>query len=432
MPDLVVTRAQLGRNSALQDLVTSEGKIIAVRAPVAAESHVACLEADGRLVLPGLVNVHTHLDKALLARRVPNESGTITEARARLKDAKARFTPDDVFERAAATLRRSIQFGVTALRSHVDIDPVVGLKGVRGLLAVREWMRDAIDVQIVAFPQEGIVEQPGTEELMREALRLGADVVGGHLSMASDLSALKAQTDIIFRLAAEFDRDIDVHVDFDIGCDYSRSVSTHADGRRYPDGLGAVYLAEKTIAEGFQGRVTASHLCGLDSIPPDLRHNVAGLLDRAQVSVIALPANNMYVHGREDVTGKRRGVTRLLELQEHGVRVAVGTDNIRDPFDPFGNADVIQNAFLAAIACHLDGVEDFWNMLDLHTWCAAEVMRLPYYGLTPGAYADLVVFEARSLDDLLDGDSTRRWVMKRGRIVAEAQLVRHLHVPNLR
>lgn len=429
MPDLVVARAQLGRSGAVQNLVIEAGKIAAVRAPDGADRRTApCLEADGRLVLPGLVNVHTHLDKALLARRVPNESGTIAEARVRLKEAKAGFTRDDVSERAEAILRRSVQFGVTALRSHVDIDPVVGLKGVEAVLALRERMRGAIDVQIAAFPQEGIVEQPGTEALMRESLRLGVDVVGGHLSIAGDPAALKAQTDIIFRLAAEFDRDIDVHVDFDIDRDHSRTVSTHADGLRYPDGLGAVYLAEKTIAEGYQGRVTASHLCGLDSVPPELRRNVAGLLRRADVAVIALPANNMYVHGREDATGVRRGVTRLLELEGHGVRVAVGTDNIRDPFDPFGNADVVQNAFLAAIACHLGGVDDFWRMLDLHTSCAARVMRLPDYGLTLGCHADLVVFEARSLDDLLDGDSIRRWVVKRGRVVAETEAVRRLHL----
>jgi len=204
-------------------------------------------------------------------------------------------------------------------------------------------------------------------------------------------------------------------------------VSTHADGRPYPDGLGAVYLAEKTIAEGFQGRVTASHVCALDAIPTQLRRNVIDLLRRAEVSVIALPANNMYVHGRGDATGARRGVTRLRELHEGGVRVAVGTDNIRDPFDPFGNADVIQNAFLAAIACHLGGVDDFWSMLDFHTSAAATIMRLPDYGIAPGCYADLAVFEARSLDDLLDGDTSRRWVVKRGRVVAETETAEAAH-----
>ncbi len=427
MGNVVLMQAQVGRHGPANITISGE-KIVAVDLlPYVDIGRVQCLRADGRLVLPGLVNVHTHLDKALLARRIPNDTGTIDEARRRMKDAKAAFTVEDVFERAAEIIRRSVQAGVTALRTHVDIDPMVGLRGVEALLRLREHVAAVADLQIVAFPQEGIVEQPGTEELMREALRLGVDVVGGHLSIADDAQALKQQTDLVFNLASEFGRDIDVHIDYDIDRDYARTVSTHSDGRRYPDDLGAVYLAEKTIAEGFQGRVTASHLCALDSVPPDLRRNVIDLLRRAEVSVIALPANNMYVHGRKDATGARRGVTRLRELQAGGVRVAVGTDNIRDPFDPFGNADVIQNAFLAAIACHLERLDDYWSMLECHTSSAAKIMRLPHYGVAPGCYADLVVFEARSLEDLLNGDTSRRWVMKRGRVVAQTEISGTLH-----
>jgi cytosine deaminase len=427
--DLVLGEARPWTAEAPQDIVIGRGAIEAILPAGGGRPGVRRLAADGRLVLPGLVNVHAHLDKALLAGRIPNASGTIGEARRRMKEAKAAFTAADVRERAGRVLRRSLQHGVTALRTHVDIDPAVGLTSVEALLALREELAGAIDLQLVAFPQEGIDEQPGTEDLMREALRLGVDVVGGHLSIAADLGALRRQTDIVFRLAKAFDRDVDVHVDFDIDRDYGRTVSTHADGRRYPDGLGAVSLAEKTIAEGYQGRVTASHLCGLDAVPPELRRNVIDLLRRAGVSVVALPSNNMYVHGREDATGTRRGVTRLRELQAGGVRVAVGPDNIRDPFDPFGNTDLIQNAVLASLACHLVTPEDFWTMLGLHTWTAAEIMRLPSYGLAPGCQADLVVFEARGLDDLLDGDTARTWVLKRGRIVAATEMAHRLELP---
>jgi cytosine deaminase len=428
MFDLIVEQARLGMDGSVQNIAISAGNIAAVGHLPNDGGMVRRLKAHGQLVLPGLVNVHTHLDKALLARRIANISGTIREARDRMKEAKAAFTTADIKERAAEVLRRSIQYGVTAVRTHVDIDPVVGLKGVEALLSLREEMHGVIDLQIVAFPQEGIVEQPGTEDLMREALRLGADVVGGHLSIARDPETLQAQIDIVFRLATEFDRTIDVHVDYDIDRDYNHNVSTHTDARRYPDNLGVVRLAEKTIAEGYQGRVTASHLCSLDVVLPDLRRNVVELLHRARVSVIALPANNIYVHGRDDVVGTRRGVTRLRELRNGGVHVAVGTDNIRDPFDPFGNADPIQNAVLAAFVCHLVTPEDFWTMLELHTSTAAKLMGLSHYGLTPGCRADLVVLGAHSLDELLDGETNRRWVLKRGRIVAETEVTHRLHL----
>lgn len=403
------------------DVIIRDGLIDAIHPHQESAADVRRLPADGGIVLPGLVNVHAHLDKAFLANRVANESGTIDEARRRMKEAKSTFTVEDVRERATRALHRSAVHGVTAIRTHVDIDPIVGLKSLEALLALREAWRGAVDLQIVAFPQEGILEQPGTEELMREALRIGADVVGGHLSIAADPERLRAETDIVFRLAAAFDRDVDVHVDLDIDRDYTRAVSRHADGRLYPDGLGSVYLAEKAIGEGYQGKVTASHLCALDAIPPDLRRNVMDLLLRAGVAVVALPASNLYVHGRKDTAHARRGITRLQELRAAGVRVAVGTDNIRDPFLPFGNADLVQNAIVASLACHLVTDDDFVEMLRLHTVTPAGIMRLERYGLELGCRADLVVFAARSIGELLDGETTRRWVLKGGRLVAETE-----------
>jgi cytosine deaminase len=427
MSTLILEEALLWGHRPPVDVAIRGGVIAAVHPHGAAHDPTGRIPTGGRVVLPGLVNVHAHLDKAFLASRVPNVSGTIGEARRRMKEAKATFTVEDVRVRAARALRKGIAHGVTAIRTHVDIDPIVGLKGLEALLSLRNEWRGTVDLQIVAFPQEGILEQPGTEQLMNEALRLGADVVGGHLSIAADAEALKAQTDIVFRLAVTFDRDIDVHVDLDIDRDYTRAVSRHADGRLYPDGLGTVYLAEKTIAEGYQGRVTASHLSALDSIPADLRANVVELLSRAGVAVVALPASNMYIHGRSDAIHTRRGVTRLRELRAAGVQVAVGTDNIRDPFMPFGNTDLLQNAIVSALACHLVTDDDFVEMLRLHTVAPARLMRLEGYGLEPGRYADLVVFSARSIDELLAGETTRRWVFKRGNVIAETEVSTRLH-----
>jgi cytosine deaminase len=386
---------------------------VPVASPAAA-APVRVIRLDGRLVFPGFVNAHAHLDKAMMAARFENASGTIDEVRRNMRSAKAAFTADDVLERATKALRRCIAHGVTAVRTHVDIDPTVGLTSLRALLTLKQEFRDAIDLQIVAFPQEGIEEFPGTEDLLRSALELGADVVGGHPSISAGTAVLRKQVDIVFRLAKEFDVDIDFHTDFGIDRDHTAEVTRHFDGREYPDSLGAVYIARKTIEANYQGRVVASHLCGLDMVPPALRRNVCELLREAGVAVVAAPASNLYGNGRDDRVGARRGVTRLTELLAAGVRVAVGTDNIRDPFDPFGNTDLIQNAVLASLACHLVTEQDFLTMLALHTVAAADVMGLADYGLTPGDEASLVVLEARSLSDLLDGDTARRLVLKRG------------------
>jgi cytosine deaminase len=375
-----------------------------------------------RLLLPGLVNVHCHPDKVGLAERSFNKSGTIDEARQRLREAKNHFTEQDVRERAEKFLRSSVMGGVTALRAHVDIDPVVGLKSVRALLKLREAYKDVLDIQIVAFPQEGILEHKGTEDLLREALRMGADVVGGHLSISRSPQAMKDQLDVVFLLAAEFDRDIDVHTDF--GIDFDLAVSRHEDNKLYPDGLGVVHLAEKTIREGYQGRVTASHLCGLDSVPVELRRNVIDLLLKAELSVVALPGSNLYAHGRNDATGSRRGVAPIRELQAAGVPVAVGPDNIRDPFNPYLGADLLLNSLLTAITCHMVTTEDFKTVLEYHTYAPARMMKLPRYGNEPGCDADLVVLEAKSLPDLLDGNRQPLLVLKRGRVVAHSEVTR--------
>lgn len=377
---------------------------------------------DGALLLPGFVNIHAHLDKAGLAARVANVSGTVDEARWRMKAAKAGFTRADVQERALQVARSSVTNGVTAIRTHVDIDPVVGLTSVEALLALREQMLGVLELQIVAFPQEGIVEAPGTEDLMREALRMGVDCVGGHLSILQSPEAMRVALDSVFGLAREFDRDIDVHTDF--GIDFEPRVSRHGDGRLYPDGLGIVHLAERTVSEGFQGRVAASHVCGLSSVPADLRANVIDLIASAAVSVIACPASNLVAHGRSDATGPRRGIAPVRELLDGGVRVALGTDNIRDPFDPFLGTHPVINAVLAAISCHMVNESDFATVIELQTSQPAAIMRLPDYGISDGCSADIVVLEARDLTELLDGRFSPLLVLKNGQEVAAATVVR--------
>lgn len=394
---------------------------ITPRKPEGAEEE---FDAGGNLVLPGLINIHMHLDKSGLAETISNESGTLAEARQKILDAKAGFTREDITARARRTVLQAVQDGVTAIRTHVDIDPAIGLTGLEAILELRESVKNIVDIQIVAFPQEGISESPGTGYLMREALALGADVVGGHLSIARDF---KEHSERVFDLALAYDRDVDIHVDIDIDRDYSKT-TPHRDGKEYPEGLGVVAMARETTRRGYGGRVAASHLCALDTLPPSLTENVISLMARAGVSAVALPPGNLYTNGRADLQNVRRGVTRVRALLTGGVRVSFGTDNTRDPFNPLGNTNMIHNAILTAYACHMATGEDFRTTLKLCTVHAAEIMKLPGYGLKEGSFADLVILNAKSAEEALAKQAMATHVFKRGRLVATNEIKRSLYM----
>jgi len=378
------------------------------------------IDAQGRLVLPGLINIHAHLDKSGLAVQIPNKSGSITEARQKVLEAKSKISREEIFERAKRTALMAVQDGVTAIRTHVDVDPSIGLKGIEALVQLRNETKRILDLQIVAFPQEGITEAPGTFDLMYKALKLGADIVGGHLSIAKDY---REHTERVFELATQFNREIDIHVDYDIDRNYQKT-SRHEDGIEYPDELGVVSMAEETIHRGFGGRAIASHLCGLDSLPHELAQKVIDLIVRSKVAVVALPPNNLYMHGRSDLSRVRRGVTKVRALREAGVPVAFGTDNIRDPFNPLGNSNMIQNATLTAYACHMASTEDFMKTIDMCTYEAARLMKLPDYGLQSGCYADITILDAPSIDEALATQAIATHVFKRGRLVATNEIKR--------
>jgi len=381
-------------------------------------------DAGGNLVIPGLINIHMHLDKSGLAEAISNETGTLAEARQRIREAKPGFTREGIKARARKTVLQAVRDGVTAIRTHVDIDPAIGLKGLEAILELRESLKKIVDIQIVAFPQEGISESPGTEDLMREALGMGADVVGGHLSIAHDF---REHSERVFDLALEYDRDVDIHVDIDIDRDYSKT-TPHSDGKEYPDGLGVVAMALETVRRGYGGRVAASHLCALDALAPSLAENVITLMAQTGVSAVALPPGNLYTHGRADLQNVRRGVTRVRALLAGGVRVSFGTDNTRDPFNPLGNTDMIHNAILTAYACHMATAEDFRTTLKLCTVNAADIMKLPEYGLQKGRFADIVILNAPSAEEALANQAMATHVFKRGRLVATNEIKRSLYM----
>lgn len=371
------------------------------------------IDAKGNLVLPGLVNTHTHLDKASLIDEVENISGTVEEARQKMLNYKNNLTIESIKRRATKVIDESIRYGVTAIRTHVDIDPIIKLRGIKALLELKTKYKNKIDLQIVAFPQEGINQSPGTYDLMIEALNFGADVVGGHLSIANNY---QEHMDQVIQLAKKFSKPIDIHVDFNIDRDYSIKTLL-SDGKRYPRDLGIVCMAESIIKSKFSGSVTASHLCALDNIPPDTLIDIINLMRKASISVIALAPGNLFLQGRSDKNRVRRGITKVKELLESGILVSFGPDNIRDPFNPVGSPDMILNAILTAYGCHMTTDLDFQELFRMCTYKGAQIMGLQNYGLSKGCFADIVILDQPSLRYALAYHANPLIVIKKGKIV---------------
>jgi len=400
----------LGLGEAPIDLAAVDGRFVAATPDMQAET---VIDAGGRLAVPGFVEPHIHLDKVLTADRVPtNVSGTLTEAIELLWASKRALTPETVAEAAGKMIESAVLHGVTHIRTHVDIDTIGGLRPLEGVLAAREHYRHLVDMQIVAFPQEGILRDPGTERLMWQAMELGADVVGG-MPFNEDGPAESARhIAIAFEIARACDADIDMHVD-------------ETDD---PDARTLDMLAEQTMANGWEGRVTAGHTCALAGYGENYARSVIAKVKAAGLHMITNPATNLMLQGRLDAQPKRRGITRVKELLAEGVNVSFGQDCIRDTFYPFGRGDLLEVALLTAHAAHMSMPNEVEQVFAMPTVNAARVLRLPDYALRPGAPADMAILEAGSALEAIHQQATRRFVIKRGKVVAETEVRRRLAV----
>ncbi|MFF4752149.1 amidohydrolase family protein [Streptomyces sp. NPDC002514] len=412
MPDLIVRRARLADDEPTCDILIEDGLITAVGPGLAAAAAPAEeLDCQGRVVIPGLIESHVHLDKALLDRERPDTEGTLAGAIAVTGALKRGFTPRTVRDRARAVLDSAIANGTTLLRAHPDVDPIVGLLGVEVMLELRDEYADAVEIQVVAFPQEGILQAPGTLDLLREALRAGADVVGGCTYNEATVDDCRRHVDLVFELAREFGVPADLHADF-------------ADDTQDPRFALAEYIAEVTVESGLRGRVALGHMTSLAGREPADRRAVLGELAAAGVAVVPLPATDMHLGGRADAHNVRRGIAPVRDLWEAGVTCAYSSNNIRNAFTPYGNADMLDIGLFLAQTSHLSSPQDLARVLAMATTEAAEVVGIAdRYGLRAGARADLVVLDTRRVADALLDRPARTAVIKSGRVVART--VRH-------
>jgi cytosine/creatinine deaminase len=355
---------------------------------------------NGMVVLPGLIDTHTHLDKTFSPTF--NKSGTLTEAIEHWLQDAPRISYEGYIARAMQALQSAIFKGTTAIRTHIDINNQGKLIALEAMLDVRERFRQALDIQIVALGNPGLSDDEN--QLMQEALEMGADCVGGAPALMPDP---KHCIDKVFELAEKYHKPIDLHID----------------ETEDPKILDLEVLAEQTILRGMQGRVTAGHCCTLGFVDDVVADRVIEKVKEAKLNIITLPSCNLVLMGR-GINPKPRGLTRVKELWGQGVNVAAASDNVRDVFNPLGNYDLMQIANLTAHAAHMTGATELEACLQMVTTNAAAILDLPNYGLYEGAQADLVVFDAVNRMNVLAGVPERLATFKRGECLVRSDVRR--------
>ena len=402
MYQLILRGARLGDK--VLDVGTEDGRVarIAPRIDERAELEIA---AEGRLVSPPFVESHVHLDTTLTAGDPRwNESGTLFEGIQIWSERKKSLTHEDVVARATELLRWQAAQGVLHVRTHADVtDPE--FRGLKALLEVREKVRGWVDVQIVAFPQEGMLSYPRGVEFMEEALRLGADVVGGipHYEHTREMGVESVKES--FRLAEKHDRPIDIHCD-ETDDPHSRFLEV---------------MAVEAIRTGMGPRVTASHTTAFGSYDNAYAFKLMGFLSKANINFVANPLINITLQGRYDTYPKRRGITRVKELWQNGLNVSLGYDDIMDPWYPLGTGGMLQPAHMAVHVCHMTSRKEVTACFDMVTENAARTLGLKGYGIAEGNAANLVLVDAPDKWDAIRRLATTTLVVKGGEVISETR-----------
>ena len=387
-------RIQDGTDKPTWDHGIDQGRIAAMEPNLAAEGNE--IDVGGRLVTPGFIESHIHLDKSCILDRCKSEKGDLAEAIEEVAQAKMGFTPEDVYERGKRTLEKCILNGTTHMRTQLEIDPGIGLRGLLGILPLVDEYRWAIDIEICIFPQEGLLNNPGTDELMVEALQKGGSVVGAAPYTDSDP---RGQIDRIFQVAREFGIDIDMHLDF--GPD--------------PDELDLDYVCQLTDHFGYGGRVAIGHVTKLSAADPERFQEKARRMAGSGVALTVLPSTDLFLMGRHQDHSVMRGVTAVHKLCQQGVNCSLSTNNVLNPFTPFGDCSLIRMANLYANISQVGAHDDIVECYEMITNRPAKLMRLNDYGLEVGKSADLVVLDCYDRATAISELVQPLWGFKRGR-----------------
>ena len=405
--DLILRNALIaGReNDPPVDIGIDGGRITAIQSSLAAEGEA--IDVGGRLVSSGFIETHIHLDKSCLLDRCTSVEGTLEEAIREVAKAKQNFQPEEVRERAAKTLEKSILQGTTHMRTHLEVDPVVGLRSLEGIQPLIDEYRWAIDLEICVFPQEGLLNNPGTDELMVEGLKRGCHVVGGAPYTDSDPPG---QIDRLFEMAREFDADVDMHLDFG----------------NTPEGMTIEHVCRRTEEFGWGGRVTVGHMTQLSTVKVAEFERITRRLAGAGVAVTVLPSTDLYLMGRHQDHSVLRGVVPIHKMLRHGVNCNLSSNNVLNPFTPFGDCSLIRMANLYANVCQVGQIDDTIECFDMVTRRSADLLNLDDYGVEVGKSADLVVIDNKDRQSAVAELSQPLMGVKRGHVTFRREPARLL------
>jgi cytosine/creatinine deaminase len=401
--DLILKNARVGGgNRGLADIGIVAGKIAAIAPHLDAEGEA--IDVNGRLVSSGFIETHIHLDKSCILDRCASDRGDLEEAIREAANAKAAFTSEDVYTRASRTLEKSILQGTTHMRTHLEVDPGVGLRGLDGVFPLIKEYAWAIDLQICVFPQEGLLNNPGTDELMVEALERGCLAVGAAPYTDSNPHG---QIDRVFELAREFDVDIDMHLDFGPSC----------------ENMDVEHVCRRTEEHKYGGRVTIGHVTKATSLSMAKFEGMAKRLADAGVALTVLPATDLYLMGRDHTHdhNKARAVVPAHKLLRHGVNCSLSSNNVLNPFTPFGDCSLIRMANLYANICQVGKKADMEECFEMITRRPGEMMRLPDYGVAIGKSADLVVLDTAEPEMAVAELAPVLYTFKRGRMTVSRE-----------
>lgn len=403
MFDLIVKNANLPDGSESIDIGIQGGKIIALERNLQAQAGEE-IDATGRLVSPPFVDPHFHMD-ATLSLGLPrmNISGTLLEGIALWGELRPIVTKEELVDRALRYCDLAVTHGLLFIRSHVDTsDP--RLVTVEAMIEVREKIAPYIDLQLVAFPQDGYYRSPGAIDTLNRALDMGVDIVGGIPHFERTMGEGTASVEALCRIAADRGLPVDMHCD-ETDDPHSRHIET---------------LAAETIRFGLKGRVAGSHLTSMHSMDNYYVSKLIPLMAEAEINVIPNPLINIMLQGRHDTYPKRRGMTCVRELMDAGLNVSFGHDCVMDPWYSMGSGDMLEVGHMAIHVAQMAGIDDKKRIFDALTVNSARTMGIAGYGLKKGCNADLVILQANDTLEALRLKPNRLAVIRRGKVVARS------------
>jgi cytosine deaminase len=406
MTQLLIKNAKLRYSDGLTDILIKDGKFEEIAKGIAAPEGAEIIDAGGNLVTPPIVDPHVHLDAVLVSGLLPrkNETGTLLEAIDIWSDWKVGLTKDVLKTNARKVIDWYIANGVLRVRTHADCtDPT--LLTVESLLELKEEVKDLIDIQVVAFPQNGIFTDPINVGLLEESIKMGVDVVGGAPHIEYTREDGVKDVELVYELAEKNNRLIDIHID-ETGDPYSRFVEV---------------MAKESINRGMGERSVASHTTAMHNYNNDYAYKVIGNIAKARMNMITNPFDNAVLQNRMDGYPRKRGVTRVDEMLDRGINVAIGHDSIMDPWYSMGKGNMVQAAFLLLHMGHMNGASQVQQLFDMITTNSARAMCLDDYGVVVGNQADLIIYDGNTEDDIIRLQLECTHVVRKGKVICRTE-----------